>query len=245
MPQANNTESTVGIESPRGGIGSDALPADLLWRYTPHAIVFCSSACIMVVELVAGRLIARHLGSSLYTWTSIIAVILAGMSAGNVLGGKLADRWKPESVLGWLFLGSSLISVLTLGVNFVFAEVRPLRGLDWPAQIFFTSLLVFIAPAIALGTISPAAAKMALARSDRVGATIGSFYAWAVAGSILGTFLTGFWLIAALGSRGVVLCTALGLALLGLSLGPRRTVHAAWAGLVLVFLIVSRWQSGM
>jgi hypothetical protein len=41
----------------------------------PHVIIFFSSACIMVVELVAGRLIARHLGSSLYTWTSIIGVV--------------------------------------------------------------------------------------------------------------------------------------------------------------------------
>jgi len=200
----------------------------------------------MVVELVAGRLIARHLGSSLYTWTSIIAVILAGMSVGNVIGGKLADRWKPESILGWLFLSSSIIVVLTLGVNYLFAVVRPLRGLDWPAQIFFSSLLIFIPPALALGTISPAAAKLALARAGGgVGATLGSFYAWAVAGSILGTFLTGFWLIAALGSRGVVLSTALGLALLGLSMGPRPAVHAAWAGLLLVFLILSRSLSGI
>jgi len=43
----------------------------------------------------------------------------------------------------------------------------------------------------------------------------------------------------------VVLSTALGLALLGLGLGPRRQVHAAWAGLVLVFLVFSRILAGM
>lgn len=64
-------------------------PASAGWRYTPHLIVFFSSAFIMVLELVAGRLIARHLGSSLYTWTSIIGIILAGISLGNYLGGAL------------------------------------------------------------------------------------------------------------------------------------------------------------
>lgn len=245
MSQESEPVPQVQVIRPRGGIQGEPLSEDVVQRYTPHAIVFCSSACIMVVELVAGRLMARHLGSSLYTWTSIIAVILAGMSIGNVIGGKLADRHKPEALLGWLFLASSVICVLTLGVNYLFAETRPLRWLDWPAQIFFSSLLIFGLPAVALGTISPGAAKLALDRSDRVGATLGSFYAWAVVGSIVGTFLTGFWLVAALGSRGVMLSSALGLALVGLSLGPRRDVHAWWTGLVLLILVLSHSAQGV
>src|SRR5437870_213016 len=97
---ASNVEFTKGSESsgtrPHKG-----------WLYTPHLIIFITSACVMVVELVAGRLIGRHLGSSLYTWTSIIAVVLAGMSIGNFLGGRMADRWKVESFLGWLFFIAS------------------------------------------------------------------------------------------------------------------------------------------
>ncbi|MFA5251569.1 MAG: fused MFS/spermidine synthase, partial [Phycisphaerae bacterium] len=62
--------------------------------FIPSATVFLSSACIMVLELVAGRLIARHLGSSLYTWTSVIGVVLAGITIGNYLGGRIADRFE-------------------------------------------------------------------------------------------------------------------------------------------------------
>ena len=43
----------------------------------PNATVFASSFCVMVIELVAGRIIAGHLGSSLYTWTSVIGIVLA------------------------------------------------------------------------------------------------------------------------------------------------------------------------
>ena len=41
-----------------------------LWQ--PNLIVFLSSACIMVLELVAGRIIAPYVGVSLYTWTSVM-----------------------------------------------------------------------------------------------------------------------------------------------------------------------------
>ena len=40
----------------------------------------------MVVEIVAGRMIAPYVGMSLYTWTAIIAVVLAGFSIGNWIG---------------------------------------------------------------------------------------------------------------------------------------------------------------
>ena len=50
-----------------------------------------SSACGLVVEIVAGRLIAPYVGMSLYTWTAIIAVVLAGLSVGHWIGGRLAD----------------------------------------------------------------------------------------------------------------------------------------------------------
>src|SRR5262245_19223375 len=57
-----------------------------------NAIVFGASVCIMVLELTASRLIANYVGQSLYTWTSVIGVVLAGISMGNYLGGWLADN---------------------------------------------------------------------------------------------------------------------------------------------------------
>lgn len=209
----------------------------------PHALIFFSSACIMVIELVAGRLIARHLGSSLYTWTSIIGVVLAGMSIGNAIGGRMADRAPPRAFLGWLFTVASMCCLLTLVLNASLSDHSPLEGLHWPARVFFTVLLIFLLPAFVLGTISPATAKLALERSERLGQTIGSVYAWGAVGSIVGTLATGFWLISALGVQGVVLVIALGLALVGLGLGPRRWAHGAWALLIVGLLILSRTSS--
>jgi predicted membrane-bound spermidine synthase len=74
------------------------------WLWQPNLIVFVSSGCIMILELVAGRIVAPYVGVSLYTWTSIIGVVLAGISLGNYLGGRLADRWASLPLLGGIFL---------------------------------------------------------------------------------------------------------------------------------------------
>ncbi|MFN8456795.1 MAG: hypothetical protein U0401_19370 [Anaerolineae bacterium] len=39
---------------------------------------------------------------SLYTWISIIGVILAGISLGSTQAARCADRWANRTVLAWL-----------------------------------------------------------------------------------------------------------------------------------------------
>src|SRR3972149_4218537 len=77
-------------------------------------IVFMSSTCSLIIELVAGRIMAPLIGVSLYTWTSIIGVVLAGISLGNFIGGKLADRFASPRTLGILFLLSGLAALSVL-----------------------------------------------------------------------------------------------------------------------------------
>ena len=63
-------------------------------------LAFVGSGCLLILEIVAGRLLAPTVGVSLYTWTSVIGVVLAGVSLGNYLGGRLADRW-PRPLDAW------------------------------------------------------------------------------------------------------------------------------------------------
>ena len=81
-------------------------------RVLPYVLAFFSSLCIMILELVASRLVARHVGASLDVWTSVIGIMLGGICLGNVLGGRLADRSEPSRVIGPLY---ALGSALTLG----------------------------------------------------------------------------------------------------------------------------------
>jgi predicted MFS family arabinose efflux permease len=89
----------------------------------------------MVVELVAGRLIARHVGSSLYTWTSVIGIVLAGIAIGNYVGGRLADRFRANEALASLFLLSSGLCLLVPLFNERVGSMMFLREQDWALRI--------------------------------------------------------------------------------------------------------------
>ena len=75
-----------GVQPEQGSVSVEPR-AGQRWRLAWYGVtVFVSSACLLVLEIAAGRLLAPYVGVSLYTWTSIIGVILAGLSLGNWLG---------------------------------------------------------------------------------------------------------------------------------------------------------------
>lgn len=197
-----------------------------------NAIVFGASVCIMVLELTASRLIANYVGQSLYTWTSVIGVVLAGISIGNYLGGWLADRYQPQKVLAWLFLLSGLLTFSVLFLNGWAASASRPDGMHWQLWVMLVVAWVFFLPALSLGTISPVTASMALKRSAKTGITVGNIYAWGALGSIVGTFLTGFWLIGEFGSREVIWVTSSALVIMGalVAVGQRAFRAAALFG---------------
>ena len=172
--------------------------------FIPCATVFISSFCIMVIELVAGRIIARFLGSSLYTWTSVIGVVLAGIAVGNYTGGRLADRFKPVEVLSILFAICAFACVSTILLNNLMGKWTWLWQFNWPARILLHVTAVFLLPSALLGTISPVVAKMALERGLPTGRTVGDIYAWGAGGSIVGTFIAGYYLIALMGTVSII-----------------------------------------
>lgn len=190
-----------------------------LWA--PFATVFFASAVIMVVELVAGRLISRHLGMSLYTWTAVIGVMMAGMALGNYIGGRLADRLAPERALAMLLLGGAGAVLALLPLNTFLGSLGTLAGLTWPARIFSHCLLLFFAPSMFLGAIAPVVAKMALARSGAAGRAVGGVFAFSVLGSIVGTLLTGFWLVYLFGVTAILLSCATALGFLAVPFAVR------------------------
>ncbi|MEM9774457.1 MAG: fused MFS/spermidine synthase [Chloroflexota bacterium] len=183
------------------------------WLWRPNLIVFVSNFCIMVLELVAGRIIAPYVGVSLYTWTSVIGIVLAGISLGNYLGGRLADRAASLRNLGFIFLSGGSTSLFILAVGPVSAFVPS----TWPiiAQILVLIIILFFIPSTILGMTSPMVAKLAVTDLEKTGSIVGNIYAFGTAGSIAGTFATGFVLISSFGTYNIVW----GVAVIIISLG--------------------------
>jgi len=212
--------------------GNPALEAPA-WLWHPYLIVFISSGCIMILELVAGRIIAPWVGVSLYTWTSVIGVVLAGISLGNYLGGWLADRHASLRLLGSILLLGGLLSFGVLGVD---ALGQRIPG-DWPlvVEILVLTTALFFIPCAILGTISPVVAKLAVRDLRQTGITVGRIYAAGTVGSIVGTFATGYFLISWFGTHTIVW----GVALVLLFLGALLFLGKRWRWMVVVVAILA------
>lgn len=189
----------------------------LLWA---RLLVFGSSAAVLVLEILAGRLMAPYVGVTLETFTGIIGVVLAGIAAGAWAGGVAADRFTPERLLGPMLV---LSGALVLAAPTLVSWVGPSMRAAGPIEITLLTGSAFLAPSITLSTIPPIIVKLRLRSLDETGSVVGSFSAIGTVGALAGTFVTGFVLLAAMPSRSLVLVVGALLLVVGLPLLARST----------------------
>lgn len=202
-------------------------------------VVFLSAAILLVLEIVAGRLLAPYIGVSLYTWTSIIGVILAGLSLGHWIGGKLADRGAGHLTVGVALLVAAVTTLTILPLLLLVGEAIQSRGFGLLGASFVYVLSLFFMPAAAIGVLSPLLTTLALALDTRAGTVVGRMHALSAVGSIIGTFITGYWLVQWLGTRTIIWSAALALLLMALPFLLRRGrgIGALAGGLVIAGLV--------
>jgi spermidine synthase len=203
-------------------------------RFVAAALVFLSSAAVLVLEILAARLLAPYVGVTLEVYTAIIGVVLAGIAVGSWLGGRAADRVDPHGLLGPLLIAGGALSFVTIPL--IDGLGGGLRG-GGPAATTLLTFLAFFAPAAVLTAVTPAVIKIQLADLDQTGRVVGRLSAIGTAGAIFGVFATGFVLVAALPTRPVVRGLGVALVVLGVALavwlGRGRPVTVGSTALVL------------
>lgn len=201
------------------------------------ALVFGTSAAILILEILAGRLLAPYLGVSLETFTGIIGTVLAAIALGNTIGGRLADRSVPQKLLGPILVAAG---VSTWFAPFIVSGIGP--GVPpGPISIVFLSALAFFVPAALLSTVSPLAAKMQLQDLSQTGSVVGTLSAAGTAGALFGTFVTGFVLVSALPTRPIIWAVGAVLAVVGLVLWARFVSWDLKVGLGVLVLAGLGW----
>ncbi len=203
------------------------------WSYV---VVFIASGCTLILEIVAGRIVAPYVGVSIYTWTSVIGVVLAGISLGNFAGGLTADRWGSRITLGVVLIAGGLASLAILPLIFAVTTYTYPPGFSLVAKIVLMTAVVFLPPSFILGMVSPVVIKLTLADLTHTGGIVGRIYACSTFGSIVGTFLTGFVLIASFGTRWIVLWVGVVLVAMGLLVGAWGSVRRSVSGGVVLAL---------
>lgn len=184
-------------------------------RQTLFAIaLFVSSACGLIIEIVAGRLLAPYVGMSLYTWTAIIAVVLAGLSVGQWIGGLMAAP-HVDTRMGARRIGSALAASAVSSLA-ILVLLRTVSFLLMPSDlgpvyviVILTTALFFL-PSLFVGIVSPILTKLAVDddKGANPGKIIGRMYAIGTLGSIAGTMIAGYVLISWIGSVNTVIMVA-------------------------------------
>ncbi len=164
-------------------------------KYSLEIVVFICGAVVMAFEIIGSRMLGPYVGTSIFVWTSIIGVILLSLSLGYFWGGRIADR-RPEAKILALII---LLSAIFIAVSTIIKDnlLTYLLNAIYDIRIVsvISSLLLFTVPSILLGMVSPFAARLKMKNITRSGATVGNLYAISTVGSIIGVFLSGFYLI--------------------------------------------------
>ena len=190
----------------------------------------------MVLEMAGSRVLAPYLGTSILVWTSLIGVMLASMSLGYWWGGSLSDRLPERRVLSIvIFLAACATAVSTvLATPVLFAVQSATRDLRIGAVLATAAL--FGAPAVLLGMVLPFAVRLGTHAVGESGRTAGRLCALSTAGSIAGTFLGGYVLVAHFGTTHIVLLTAFALLVASLAAYRPGAGPKAAAVFLLAFL---------
>jgi len=209
------------------------------------AAVFLSGAALMSLEMAGFRLVQPEFGSDIYVYGSLISVFLGGLALGAFVGGRLADREPSFGMLAAVLGAAGLLVLLIplvddLVMDWTFLGQGPPEPVEWDETgrakmddyqypdlrwpVLGCGAILFGAPALLLGMVTPYAAKLLIRTIPHVGTSVGYISGVSTAGAILGTLGTTFYLVGVLDTPWILASNGLVLVGLGLALA---LVHLA------------------
>lgn len=191
-------------------------------KYKLEITVFLCGAIGMILELVAARVLSPYVGSSNLIWTTIIGVMLTSMSLGYWIGGKFADK-KPEIGIlsNFILVGAIFTSVIPIMETILVKNLVQISE-NLVVIAFIAATVIFGIPSFVLAIVSPYAVKLKDKQLEEVGKISGKTSSLSTIGSIVGTFLAGFFLIPTFGVRTIVFIITITLLIISVLLYPNK-----------------------
>lgn len=185
---------------------------------------------VMVVEVLGSRVIGPFFGVSLFVWTSLITITLLALAAGYAIGGRWADRQTSAHTLYAIVIAAG-ICVLAIPL-LQMPVLKACTGLGLRTGSLVSAAILFGPALLLLGCVSPFLVRLLAREMHNLGRTVGELYALSTAGSLVGTVVTGFFLIGTVGIGRIFILAGLLLILLGA--GYFMAFRRAWSAVVLL-----------
>jgi len=187
------------------------------------AAVFLSGLLTMAFEVLWTRILIFTLGSTVYSFTVILAAFLTGLALGSRLVVALAHRAPPLTTLAAACVAAGIAAMVLAPVSTRSqALILALsERVGWTGEVFLagsavSAALVVLLPATLMGVVLPMSMRLLVDDLGRAGRRVGAAYLVNTIGCVLGSLLAGFALIPRLGlTRALLLLAAVQVALGG------------------------------
>lgn len=196
------------------------------------------------LEVAWFRLLNVLARSTTYTFSRLLFVYLVGLGLGSLLGGRLAQRLT-RPVRTFLLLQAAIGLSALLGPLLVTAYFEHAGGKlrAFPRDVL-APLVVLLPPTVLMGICFPIMNRVVSDRLETLGRRTGTLLFANTLGCVLGTLITGFFLLPAFGTAATLRLLAGALCLLGAAVafsGGGRALAPVVAGAfgVLAWLLPS------
>ncbi|MBM4261200.1 MAG: tetratricopeptide repeat protein [Deltaproteobacteria bacterium] len=167
----------------------------------------------LVYENAWTRSLTLVIGSSIYSFTTMLVTFLIGLALGGFIYARfLGNREARLSLFGLveLWVGLAALATIPLFEKLPLIFVRLLHGFGDTFTVFLwlqivLSALVMFLPTVLLGMTFPLVARLYTQNLYRVGSGVGSSYAANTVGAVLGAFAGGFILIPNIGVQNTII----------------------------------------
>ena len=241
--------------NPSGELTSQ-LPVDPAVRRALLWGIALSGTTALLYQITWTRALILVIGTSTYAFSAIVVTFLFGLALGSYLLSRIPSGQTPGAfALLQLFIGASalflvpLFSILPRLFLFLF------KG--YGGNYFYIQMLQFaivavvvLVPTVFMGMTLPCVTGIISRDTERVGSDTGRIFALNTTGAIIGSLVTGFLLISAIGvQKTLILAIIVNLSLASwvalAALGAKKQyVLPALAATAILLIFLPNWNRG-
>jgi spermidine synthase len=194
---------------------------------------FISGVCGLLYEVVWIRAAGTVIGNTTYAIGTVVGIYMGGLALGARLGGRAADRRGGASLLRLYGVLEGGIALTSLAVPLLLACSEPIFRVLWNTVGEITLLyaglravliaVVLVVPTTLMGMTLPLLSRYLSDTVEDAAVQAGRAYAVNTLGGVVGTLLSGFWLVPSFGLRATTAVAGLlNLAIAGAAIAAAR-----------------------
>jgi spermidine synthase len=232
-------------------LDSQALTRPALFALALYAM---AGGIALGYEVVWSQAIVQFLSTRSFAFSIVLATYLAGLAAGSTLYVRFADRLSDAwGTFGFLISAAGFIALLEIASLSVWQlRIQAIVGnmtlsttgsefASMCARFLIAALGIVFVPSVLLGAAFPAALRL-VTRKHSVGRDVGAVIALNTGGGIVGTLVTGFFLVPTFGLVRTLAILAIAAGALGFCAVLRGSMvrpSMRWTVLVIGFITVA------